>query len=117
MKVLNLDKIVTRKDVVIVLDGAEHIMKSPTVKDYIDQIKKAEEITKLSEIESIESASKVLDLTIETLMKSFPTIKREQLENLSMEQLEAIRELVESSSNDDAPSEGDSEGEATGETE
>lgn len=111
MKVLNLDKIETRRDVVIILGGVEHTMKSPTVKDYILQMKKAEEIGKLSEEDSIENASKMMDLTIETLMQSFPTVKREQFEELTIEQLEALRGIAESAAEEDAPTD---EGEATG---
>lgn len=113
MKVLNLDKVKTRRDIVIVLGGVEHSMKSPTVKDYIEQMKRAESISKLSEENSLESASKMMELTIDTLRQSFPTVTRDDFESLTVEQLEALRELAEGSSEDEAPKD-DEEGEATG---
>lgn len=114
MKVVNLDKIVTKKERVIILGGVEHVMHMPTVQDYIDQMKSAEEIQALSANSSqIDTASKMLELTIQTLRKSFPSITEEQFRSLNMDQLSALRMLAEDASAEDAAS---SEGEAQGET-
>jgi hypothetical protein len=110
MKIVNLDKVQTRRDVAIVLDGVEHVMKSPTVKDYIDQMKRAEEIGKLQQDETLDSASRMMELTIDTLMKSFPTVTKEQFESLTIEQLEALRTLTEDASTEEAPTEGEAAG-------
>jgi len=114
MQVVNLDKIVTRKDKVIILDGVEHVMRTPTVKDYIVQMKKAEQIQTLSETPSIESATKLLEITIETLMLSFPTIPQDTFESLNMDQLNALRALAEGEL--EAEATGGAEGEAAGAT-
>jgi hypothetical protein len=114
MQVVNLDKITTRKDKVIILGGVEHVMRTPTVKDYIEQMKKAEKIQALSETATIDSATKLLEITIETLMLSFPTITKDQFEKLDMDQLNALRALAEGEL--DADVNGGAEGEATGMT-
>jgi hypothetical protein len=111
MKILNLDKIVSKRDTVIILDGVEHAMHVPTVKDYVDQMRKAEEITAAGSMDNPDTAVRMFDLTIETLMKSFPTIKREQFESLTLDQLTSIRELAEDATSNEMDSE---EGGATG---
>lgn len=95
-KILNLDKIETKRDKVIILGGVEHVMKALTVKDYINQMKASAELNTLALHEdNLEDAERVMDLTIDALVKLFPTITREQFEALTMEQLTAIRELAE----------------------
>ena len=115
MKIVNLNKITTRRDKVLVLDGVEHVMRTPTVKDYIEQMKQAEQISALSEVPTIESATKLLELTIDTLRKSFPTITEDQFYALDMDQLNAIRMLAEDASNEDISGEPEP-GEAPGKT-
>jgi hypothetical protein len=111
MKVVNLDQIVTNKERAIILGGVEHVMHTPTVEDYIEQMKRAEKIEKLGGESELDTASKMLELTIETLLKSFPTVTEEQFRKLTMAQLSAIRMLAEDASSEDA-----GEGEAQGET-
>lgn len=112
MKVVNLDKVVTKNERIIILNGKEHRMHSPTVQDYIEQMKSADELAALAQVEDadIDTARKVLELTIKTLMKSFPTITEEEFRNLSMEQLEALRALSEDASSEEAP-QGEDQGE------
>jgi hypothetical protein len=112
-KILNLDKIVTKREKVIVLGGVEHVMTTLTVKEYIAQMKSSQELNDLIQAEDLNSADKILNLTIETLMKVFPTITREQFEGLNMDQLSAIRELAEDAADEDAP-QAETEGEAPG---
>jgi hypothetical protein len=114
MRVVNLDKLTTRKDKVIILNGVEHVMRTPTVADYIDQMKKAEEISAIAEMPTIETATKMLELTIATLRTSFPTVTAEQFAALDMDQLNAIRELAESAAGDDLAEGDGAEGEASG---
>lgn len=104
-KIVNLDSLSTKRDKVVVLGGVEHVMKTLTVKDYVEQMKASGKITDLlnEEETSIESAEKVMDLTIQALMKLFPTITLEQFESLTMDQLTAIRELAEDQAADEAP--------------
>lgn len=113
-KVINLDKLETKKDRAVILNGKEHVMATLTVKDYIHQLKQQAEIDKLSkEVDGgagLEAADKIMEVTIEALGKLFPTIMREELEALTMEQLTAMRELAEEEVEKDAP-----EAEATGE--
>ncbi len=115
MKVINLDKIVTRKDKVVILDGVEHALRSPTVKDYIDQMRTAKEIDDLTDTPTVETAQKVFELTIETLRRSFPTITNEQFHSLTMDQLNALRALAEDSSEAEAPQseQGEAQGKAS----
>lgn len=113
-KILNLDKIQTKREKVIILNGEEHLMKIFTVKEYIYHMKKAEKLTKLNS-EDIDTLGAGLSATIDILMGAFPTVKREQFENLNMEQLTAIRGLIEEE-NDSDTAELSEEGEAPGET-
>lgn len=115
-QILNLDKLETRKDKVVILNGKEHIMKTLTVKDYIEQMKSASKIDTLTKDVDMNSANEILDITIEALSKCFPTIQREEFEALTFEQLTAMRELTEKISDDDVedlkePEKGEVEGE------
>jgi len=115
MKIVNLDKIVTKRERVIILNSKEHVMHVPTVQDYIEQMKKADEIQSLANVEtpSIDTARQVLELTIQTLMKSFPTITEDEFRSLNMDQLNALREFSDDTANADAVSgEGEDQGKA-----
>lgn len=115
-KVLNLDKIETKRDKVVILNGKEHVMKTLTVKEYIESMKSAEKIDKLASKADISNASQILELTLDALNKFFPTIKRTELEQLSYEQLTAIRQLAEDIGNSELTEEdGDDVGEVAGE--
>jgi hypothetical protein len=111
-KVINLDELETRKDKAVVLKGQEHIMKTLTVKDYILQLKMQQEIEKLSSAEeqTVETADRLIELTVDALNQVFPTIDRNDLLALNMDQLNAMRGLVEDYTEEEAP-----EPEATGE--
>lgn len=103
-KIINLDQLATKRDKVVVLGGEEHVMKTLTVKDYVQQMKASSQISELVKQEdSIESAERIMELTIEALMKVFPTITKDQFEGLNMDQLTAIRELAEDYAGEDAP--------------
>lgn len=117
-KVVNLDKIQTKKDKVVILDGVEHVMKTLTVKEYILQLKKGTEINTLMSAgdDDVASAERILELSIEALMKVFPTITKEQFDNFNIEQLTAIRELVEDTGAEELES-NDESGEAKGKVE
>jgi hypothetical protein len=113
MKIVNLDNITTKRDKIIVLGGVEHVMHTPTVQDYIEQMKQAEEINRVShsaEAEGIEGASQILNLTIATLLKSFPTLTDAQLRKLTMDQLNAIRMLADDAVEEEAPQAGEATG-------
>lgn len=111
-KIINLDQLETKKDRSVILGGEEHFMATLTVKDYILQLKKQSEIEKLASNEEVDldAADRMMELTIDALNALFPTIKREQLEALNMEQINAMRELAEGHVKEDAP-----EAEETGE--
>lgn len=115
-KIVNLDSLETKRDKVVILGGVEHVMKTLTVKDYIEQMKSSHELNKLAASEQLDEqgSERIMEITIEALMKIFPTISKEQFESLNMDQLNAIRELAEDIANEDAP-EAESKGEAKGE--
>jgi hypothetical protein len=114
-RIVNLDQLETKRDKVVVLGGVEHVMKTLTVKDYIHQLKAQAEIEKLatSEEATIESADRLIEVTIDALVQLFPTITREQFEALTMEQLNAIRGLAEDQAEEEGP-EAEPTGESTG---
>lgn len=111
-KIINLDQLETRKDKAVILGGVEHIMKTLTVKDYVLQLKSQQEIEKLtsSDEASIDTADRLIELTVEALHQLFPTINKDQLYTLNMDQLNAMRGLAEDYTNEEAP-----EPEVTGE--
>jgi hypothetical protein len=114
-KIINLDQLETRKDKAVILKGQEHIMKTLTVKDYILQLKTQQEIEKLSQSpeQTVETADRLIELTVDALSQLFPTIAREDLEALNMDQLNAMRALAEDYTNEEAPQAEDT-GESTG---
>lgn len=119
-KIINLDQLETKRDKVVVLGGKEHVMRTLTVKDYIQQLKKQQELEKLSEAvadntvaDNPDTADRIVELTVEALHTLFPTISKEQLESLNMDQLNAMRGLADDYTADDAPEPEDT-GEETG---
>lgn len=114
-KIVNLDQLETKRDKVVILKGVEHVMTTLTVKDYIQQLKASAEIEKLTSTEDAtpETADRIVELTIDALAKLFPSISRDELESLNMDQLNAIRGLAEDYTADEAP-EGEPTGESTG---
>lgn len=103
-KIVNLDKLATKRDKVVVLGGVEHPMKNLTVQDYVQQMKATQEIQNMVEEDNgIETTEKIMNLTIQALMFLFPTITKEQFESLNMDQLSAIRQLADEYTGEDAP--------------
>jgi hypothetical protein len=114
-KIINLDQLQTKRDKVVILGGAEHVMVNLTVKDYVHQLKQQAEMEKLATAPDSdpESADRVVELTVDILHKLFPTITKEQLEGLNLDQLNAMRSLAEGMVEEDAP-EAEETGELTG---
>jgi hypothetical protein len=114
-KIVNLDQLETKRDKVVVLGGVEHVMKTLTVKDYVHQLKTQAELEKLSTSEDIDiaTADRIMELTIKALHDLFPSLTIDQLEALNMEQLNAIRDLAQNYTADEAPKAEDT-GESTG---
>lgn len=110
-KIVNLDKLDTRKEKIVILNGKEHIMRSLTVREYIAQMKASEEISKLSDESDLSAASRIFEITVEALHKVFPTIPLDELENLSMDQLTALKDLADDNATEEVA---DKEGEAKG---
>lgn len=112
-KIINLDQLETRKDKAVILKGKEHIMKTLTVKDYILQLKTQKEIDQLTtmETDTPETADRLIELTVDALGQLFPTIERDDLLSLNMDQLNAMRGLAEDYTQEEAP-----DAEATGES-
>lgn len=111
-KIINLDQLETKQDRGVKLGGEVHYMKTLTVKEYIAQLKNQKELEKLANdgAETPEAADRIMELTVDALSELFPTIKREQLEGLNLDQLNAMRGLADAYAAEDAP-----EAEQTGE--
>lgn len=114
-QIVNLDKIETKREKIVILNGKEHFMRTLSVRDYIDQMKRSEQIEKLTVEADANSASKVLELTIEALDKLFPTIGMDALKELTFEQITMLRRLADANSAEELEGEVN-EGEAEGET-
>jgi hypothetical protein len=114
-KIINLDELETKRDKVVVLGGKEHVMATLTVQDYINQLKQQRELEKLttSGDDSPETADRIVELTVDAMHKLFPTIERDQLMRLNLDQLNAMRALADEYTAEDAP-DGELTGESTG---
>lgn len=112
-KILNLDKIVTKNDKVITLNGKDHAMKVFTVKEYIFHMREAQQLVKANmENDVVEQIGSSFDATIKILLKAFPTVKVEEFENLTIEQLNNIMEFIEESNSEELAEKDDNAGES-----
>lgn len=100
-KILNLDKIVTKNDKVIELNGKEHVMKTFTVKEYIYHMREAQALIKTGENDMVDTIENGFEATIKILCNAFPTIKKEEFEALTVGQLDAIMAFIEDKNNED----------------
>lgn len=87
-KLLNLDELPVSVERTIVLNGKRHEMKPMSVGEFIAQQKLAKEL------EGNTDAAKEFEAVIGMVNKSFPTMKREELEALSFDKLRAIFDFL-----------------------
>ena len=108
MKVLNLDKISKKSERTLVLGGVEYEVKAMTVGNFI-------EVTAAAESLSEASISEQIKATVDMICRSVPTIDKETLNNLPLEDLHQIVSFVRGEDTpEDAPEGQASEGAAEG---
>lgn len=83
---LDLDKIMPESVASLTLNGTKHTMKEMTVADFVW----AQEATSKENL----SAEEQTKLFLEVLLRSWPTIKREELEELPPAKLNALLEFT-----------------------
>lgn len=104
MMVVDLDKLEIGNERQIKLNGKVHNMAPLTVKDYIFQLKKTEQIQKLqqnTEMSDVDILSKAMEISIDAILQSFPTLSREDVESLKLPQMAAIRDAISSVGDDE----------------
>lgn len=88
-KYLNLDDLASAPKRVLTVGGKEHEMKEETVQDFIDL---AQKLQKIDRDES--SFVDQIELTIQVLEQSFPTVEKGFFRNLSPEKLNKVFEFT-----------------------
>lgn len=84
MKVLNLDKLSKKEGKEIVLFGNTHHVDGMTVENFIETTRAAEALAEET------SLVKQVEATIDMITRSVPTVERDDLKKLALEQLQAI---------------------------
>jgi hypothetical protein len=95
-KYLNLDAISPQREVVIKVFGQEHKMRPTTVGDFIRNVqllkdKPAVQTDAMAEFET----------TSEILTRAFPTLSKEIIANLTLDQMKAIVDFAQSADGSD----------------
>lgn len=108
MKTLNLDAL-AKTNRTITLGGKEYVVEEMTVENFIETTKAAEKLgDNATFIEQMEAA-------IEMILRSVPTIERDVLKKLSLEQLTTIVKFVRGDlDGTEAPAQPQAEGEQPG---
>lgn len=88
MKVLNVDKLAGKEGRELVISGKTHKVNGMTVGSFVEGILAAEELAKS------DSLVAQVNATITMILRSVPTLERETLEGLELEQLQAIVAFV-----------------------
>lgn len=88
MKVLNLDKLVPNEGRELVIAGVSYPVIGMTVANFIETTRVAEKMTAETSI------ADQIEATVEMILRSVPSIPREVLAQLSLEQLQTIVAFV-----------------------
>lgn len=104
MKVLNLDKLVPNEGRELVIAGVTYPVLGMTVGNFIQTTRAAE---KMGENTSIADQ---IEATVEMILRSVPSIPREVLAQLSLEQLQTIVAFVRGDAVDGVEAEQGAEG-------
>jgi hypothetical protein len=86
--ILNLDELATGTEKVLKLKGKEHALKVLSVRDFIKNAKQSIELAKTDD------AVVHLESLVELVKELFPSLTDEDLNDLSMNQLNAILEFA-----------------------
>lgn len=92
-KLLNLDEIDPPVQKTVKLKGKVHEMATITVADMIAETRRQEDLQK-NYGDGVVPAAVIVDLMIEMVMKSFPTMTKEDVSGLTPEQLKALRDFI-----------------------
>jgi len=85
---LNLDELKAPEEVVVKLNGQEHQLKEMSVADFIWAQKN------LKKLEEVEDEGQQILTLIEVLHRMFPTIPKNELENLGLAKLNALADFA-----------------------
>lgn len=89
-KFLDLDALTPVEKITIKLNDRVHEFKEMSVEDFIWTQGKTREVIDSNDA----SQEEILDATIEMLVRSFPTIKKDELSTLGLSKLRALNEFV-----------------------
>lgn len=89
-KLLNLDEVASDIEKEITLGGETYPMESISVDDYINLVRKEEELAKKEEVTGVEN----FDFLFDVVASSFPTMPKEVIGKLKLQQLTAIMDFI-----------------------
>lgn len=107
MKVLNLDALAPAKRT-LTLNGKTHAIEEMTVENFIATTKEAEDLEKKGG--EVTFADQI-EATIGMILRSIPTLPREELRRLSIEQLSVISKFLRGEMDGDEETESSEGGE------
>jgi len=90
---VNIDAIAPEITKQIKLNGQIHPYKPASIKTYMSEMKRARELEKSAEKGDI-SEEDMFEAAVDFVLAVFPTVKREELMDLSFMQLNAIRDVA-----------------------
>lgn len=88
-KFLDLDAVAPKLTLTVKLNGKNHVMKTPTVEDFVENMKL---------IESLKAAAGPaveMDYLVQLLTKAFPTMTEKDLKGLHLEQLKQLADYAQ----------------------
>lgn len=107
-KFLDLDALASDVEFTISLNGKKHIMVEPTVGKFITQMKEIEDMP------LNQTPRQELETSITLIQRVFPTVKKSELEDLTLSQVKELAKFTLQASGQDVEKiEGEGEGNAS----
>lgn len=109
-KILNLDSFENPDEKAVVLNGVSHAFAPFTVEQFIAQMKDVEALEKQGDM----TLSQFTEYSIDSIVRAYPTIPRDELFELPMHKLNALLKFVRGVAEEEAAQAGTDEGNAAG---
>jgi hypothetical protein len=87
-KILNIDELLQDSPMKVIVDGKEHLMKNPSMKDFLENMK---DIEKLSAAPSIVHET---EITVRVIARSFPSLKESDVLEWPVSAIESLFGLI-----------------------
>jgi hypothetical protein len=93
MKILNIDTF-AKVDRQITLGGVTFAVEEPTLQQFIDNLKAAEDLEKSTKAGATVPLSKSFDIAVETIKQSIPTMDEQIIRSLKVPAVTAILQFI-----------------------